>query len=184
MIREVVVSEVCPTDIRLGLTYIAPGNGTWFVRKPKKAKPEPDLVEGHNAKHWHGRFHTQLAHNHELERINGSHRRHLRESEKEVKDARKDAQYWQNKYAVLAASINEVPDEPSPPTRPDEPPVGSFFRVDRTGFEFWRFASMEDGYGYWQISPRSEEPDWERWDDITEPGDTITLLYLREVPND
>ena len=69
-------------------------------------------------------------------------------------------------------------------TRPDEPPVGTFFRVDRTGFEFWRFASMEDGYGYWQISPRSEEPDWERWDDITEPGDTITRLYLREVPND
>ena len=109
VIREVVVSEVCPISIRLGLTYIAPGNGTWFVRKPKKAKP---------------------------------------------------------------------------PVRPDEPPVGSFFRVDRTGFEFWRFASMEDGYGYWQISPRSEEPDWERWDDITEPGDTITRLYLREVPND
>lgn len=76
------------------------------------------------------------------------------------------------------------PKKAKPPVRPDEPPVGSFFRVDRTGFEFWRFASMEDGYGYWQISPRSEEPDWERWDDITEPGDTITRLYLREVPND
>jgi len=76
------------------------------------------------------------------------------------------------------------PKKAKPPVRPDEPPVGSFFRVDRTGFEFWRFASMEDGYGYWQISPRSEEPDWERWDDVTEPGDTITLLYLREVPND
>lgn len=109
MIREGGVREVGPRSIRLGLTYIAPGNGTWYVRKPKKAKP---------------------------------------------------------------------------PVRPDEPPVGSFFRVDRTGFEFWRFASMEDGYGYWQISPRSEEPDWERWDDITEPGDTITRLYLREVPNE
>ena len=117
VIREVVVSEVCPRtssradsrSIRLGLTYIAPGNGTWYVRKPKKAKP---------------------------------------------------------------------------PTRPDEPPVGSFFRVDRTGFEFWRFASMEDGYGYWQISPRSEEPDWERWDDITEPGDTITRLLLVEATDD
>ena len=105
MIREGGVREVGPTSIRLGLTYIAPGNGTWYIRKPKKAKP---------------------------------------------------------------------------PTRPDEPPVGSFFRVDRTGFEFWRFASMEDGYGYWQISPRSEEPDWERWDDITEPGDTTTLLELTE----
>ena len=109
VIREVAVREVGPRSIRLGLAYIAPGNGTWFVRKPKKAKP---------------------------------------------------------------------------PTRPDEPPVGSFFRVDRTGFEFWRFASMEDGYGYWQISPRSEEPDWERWDDITEPGDTITRLLLVEATDD
>ena len=73
------------------------------------------------------------------------------------------------------------PKKAKPPVRPDEPPVGAFFRVDRTGFEFWRFASMEDGYGYWQISPRSEEPDWERWDDITEPGDTIKMLELREV---
>ena len=39
VIREVVVSEVCPRSIRLGLTYIAPVNGTWYVRKPKKAKP-------------------------------------------------------------------------------------------------------------------------------------------------
>lgn len=109
VIREVVVGEVGPRFIRLGLAYIAPGNGTWFVRKPKKAKP---------------------------------------------------------------------------PTRPDEPPVGTFFRVDRTGFEFWRFASMEDGYGYWQISPRSEEPDWERWDDVTEPGDTITRLLLVEATDD
>ena len=109
VIREVAVREVGPRSIRLGLAYIAPSNGTWFIRKPKKAKP---------------------------------------------------------------------------PVRPDEPPVGSFFRVDRTGFEFWRFASMEDGYGYWQISPRSEEPDWERWDDITEPGDTITRLLLVEATDD
>ena len=39
VIREVVVREVGPRSIRLGLAYIAPGNGTWFVRKPKKAKP-------------------------------------------------------------------------------------------------------------------------------------------------
>ena len=109
VIREVAVREIAPDGIRLGLAWAGRNMGTFYVRKPKKAKP---------------------------------------------------------------------------PVRPDEPPVGSFFRVDRTGFEFWRFASMEDGYGYWQISPRSEEPDWERWDDITEPGDTITRLYLREVPND
>jgi len=162
----------------------APECRTWFVRKPKKAKPEPDLVEGHDATHWHRRFLKQLNHNEQIERSATARNQKLQRLEKEVNDARKDAQYWQDKYAVLAASINEVPDEPSPPTRPDEPPVGLIFRVDRTGFEFWRFASMEDGYGYWQISPRSEEPDWERWDEITIPGDTITRLYLSEVPND
>lgn len=157
-------------------------NYQWYIRsnEPKKAKPEPGLVEGHTATHWHRRFLKQLNHNEQLQAVNSGRRVKMQRLEKEVKDACKDTQYWQGKYAVLAASINEVPDEPSPPTRPDEPPVGSFFRVDRTGFEFWRFASMEDGYGYWQISPRSEEPDWERWDDITDHGDTITLLELTE----
>jgi len=73
VIREVVVSEVCPRSIRLGLTYIAPGNGTWYVRKPKKAKP---------------------------------------------------------------------------PVRPDEPPVGSFFRVDRTGELYLRMHEGNGDYGY------------------------------------
>ena len=108
MIREVVVSEVCPRSIRLGLAYIAPGNGTWYVAKPKKAKP---------------------------------------------------------------------------PTRPDEPPVGSFFRVDRTGELYLRMHEGNGDYGYVSLLG-DREGDLCTWTDITDHGDTITLLYLREVPND
>ena len=104
VIREVVVSEVCPRSIRLGLTYIAPGNGTWYVRKPKKAKP---------------------------------------------------------------------------PTRPDEPPVGSFFRVDRTGIEWVRVGTWIHGY---QLIPCDDEQ--RSWESITEPGDTIQRLWLTSEPTE
>ena len=108
VIREVVVREVGPRSIRLGLAYIAPGNGTGFVRKPKKAKP---------------------------------------------------------------------------PVRPDEPPVGSFFRVDRTGREFYRYPQVSLTH-YFHLACDAGDRPWVAWADVTEPGDTITRLYLREVPND
>ena len=102
VIREVVVSEVCPRSIRLGLTYIAPGNGTWYIRKPKKAKPL---------------------------------------------------------------------------TRPDEPPVGSFFRVGGAlSAAYRRHDKTIDGY-FCITSPTG----WRNWHEITEPGDTITMLELLEV---
>ena len=104
VIREVVVSEVCPRSIRLGLTYIAPGNGTWYVRKPKKAKP---------------------------------------------------------------------------PVRPDEPPVGSFFRVDRTGELYLRMHEGDGDYGYVSLLG-DREGVLCTWTDITNHGDTITLLELTE----
>ena len=104
VIREVVVSEVCPRSIRLGLAYIAPGNGTWYVRKPKKAKP---------------------------------------------------------------------------PVRPDEPPVGSFFRVDRTGREFYRYPQVSLTH-YFHLACDAGDRPWVAWADVTEPGDTITLLELTE----
>ena len=105
VIREVAVREIAPDGIRLGLTYIAPGNGTWYIRKPtEKAKP---------------------------------------------------------------------------PTRPDEPPVGSFFRVERTGVEYVRVEKyglrqyfLVAGLGHWA------------WDEITIPGDTITRLLLVEATDD
>ena len=104
VIREVVVREVGPRSIRLGLAYIAPGNGTWFVRKPKKAKP---------------------------------------------------------------------------PVRPDEPPVGSFFRVDRTGREFYRYPQVSLTH-YFHLACDAGDRPWVAWADVTEPGDTITLLDLVE----
>ena len=167
----------------------APECRTWFVRKPKKAKPEPDLVEGHDAKFWFCRWEKQLNHNEQLQAANSGRRVKMQRLEKEVKDACKDTQYWQNKYAVLAASINEVPDEPSPPTRPDEPPVGSFFRVERTGNTYLRrvcqggncvadyllVEGWHDGYGPSRTG---------HWEAFTEPGDTITRLLLVEATDD
>jgi len=182
VIREVAVSEIAAHGIRLGMTWAAQAQGTWFVRKPKKAKPEPDLVEGHDAKFWFGRWEKQLNHNEQLQAVNSGRRVKMQRLEKEVNDARKYAQYWQDKYAVLAASINEVPDEPTPPTRPDEPPVGSFFRVDRTG---GKFLSIEPNGDYRYLVLDRATDDWPSdtrpWDEITEPGDTITMLELREV---
>ena len=104
VIREVAVREVGPRSIRLGFAYIAPGNGTWYVRKPKKAKP---------------------------------------------------------------------------PVRPDEPPVGSFFRVDRTGREFYRYPQVSLTH-YFHLACDAGDRPWVAWADVTEPGDTITLLELTE----
>ena len=71
------------------------------------------------------------------------------------------------------------PKKSKPPTRPDEPPVGSFFRVDRTAkvyirrIEAQRYLPLNTGYG--------EDQGYRHWNDITEPGDTITMLELWEV---
>ena len=161
----------------------APECRTWFVRKPKKAKPEPDLVEGHDAKFWFGRWEKQLNHSEQLQAVNSGRRVKMQRLEKEVKDACKDTQYWQNKYAVLAASANDLPEKPKPLTRPDEPPVGSFFRVDRTGELYLRMHEGNGDYGYVSLLG-DREGDLCTWTDITDHGDTITLLYLREVPNE
>lgn len=161
----------------------APECRTWFVRKPKKAKPEPDLVEGHDAKFWFGRWEKQLNHNEQLQAANSGRRVKMQRLEKEVKDARKDAQYWQNKYAVLAASANDLPEKPKPLTRPDEPPVGSFFRVDRTGELYLRMHEGNGDYGYVSLLG-DREGDLCTWTDITDHGDTITRLLLVEATDD
>lgn len=133
VIREVVVSEVCPRSIRLGLTYIAPGNGTWYVRKPKKAKPELSPTE----KAW---------------------------------------------FTMPTISEPYTPPFP-PPTRPDEPPVGSFFRVDRTGELYLRMHEGNGDYGYVSLLG-DREGDLCTWTDITDHGDTITRLLLVEATDD
>ena len=75
------------------------------------------------------------------------------------------------------------PKKAKPPTRPDEPPVGAFFRVDRTGELYLRMHEGNGDYGYVSLLG-DREGDLCTWTDITDHGDTITRLYLREVPND
>lgn len=63
---------------------------------------------------------------------------------------------------------------------PEEPEVGQFFRVDRTGDIYHRglvdadneylFLNRYDGAGYWY-----------KFCEIVSPGDTITLLELTEI---
>lgn len=74
------------------------------------------------------------------------------------------------------------PKKPKPLTRPEEPPVGSFFRVDRTGDAFQRCVGDGD-WCYLILGDSDRASDLETWGDITEPGDTITKLRLVEVPD-
>ncbi len=71
------------------------------------------------------------------------------------------------------------PKKAKPPTRPDEPPVGSFFRVDRTGELYLRMHEGNGDYGYVSLLG-DREGDLCTWTDITDHGDTITLLELTE----
>jgi hypothetical protein len=306
VIREVVVSEVCPRFIRLGLAYIAPGNGTWYIRKPTEGKPVgkrqrrrylPTIADdkvrerffakvdkshgddgcwlwtgSKNAKGYgqfkfdglphlahrvaymmeHGEIEDEVldhlcrnracvnpAHlepvsvrentlrgetvatenanktncpkGHPLDVGNlrpssvkrgqrecqTCHRESARDQQRLVKEARKllgighveyVAQYGQSRNAALEV-IQSIakPKKPKDTARlqdsavterlqrPDEPPVGSFFRVDRTGVEYVRVEKyglrqyfLVAGLGHWA------------WDEITIPGDTITLLELTE----
>ncbi len=64
--------------------------------------------------------------------------------------------------------------KPSRPlTRPDEPPVGTFFRVDRPGkvyirrIEAQRYLPLNTGYG--------EDQGYRHWNDITKPGDIVDV---------
>lgn len=70
-----------------------------------------------------------------------------------------------------------------PLTRPDEPPVGSFFRVDRTGREFYRYPQVSLTH-YFHLACDAGDRPWVAWADVTEPGDTITRLLLVEATDD
>ncbi len=171
-----VATNVTDLQIGVGPYNLYKNEGTWYIAKPKKAKPDSELADGHSAHHWRNRYNKQLDHNKQLEASNAGRRVKMQRLEKEAKDARRWVVEWESRYAVLAASINELPKKPTPPTRPDEPPVGSFFRVDRTGIEWVRVGTWIHGY---QLIPCDDEQ--RSWETITEPGDTIQMLELREV---
>lgn len=75
------------------------------------------------------------------------------------------------------------PKKAKPPTRPDEPPVGSFFRVDRTGREFYRYPQVSLTH-YFHLACDAGDRPWVAWADVTEPGDTITRLLLVGATDD
>ena len=161
----------------------APECRTWFVRKPKKAKPDSELADGHTAHYWRNKYNKQLDHSKQLEASNAGRRVKMQGLEKEAEDARHSEIKWASRYAALAASINELPKKPTPPTRPDEPPVGSFFRVDRTGELYLRMHEGNGDYGYVSLLG-DREGDLCTWTDITDHGDTITRLLLVEATDD
>ena len=74
------------------------------------------------------------------------------------------------------------PKKAKPLTRPDEPPVGTFFRVDRNGSgnSYRRVENPLNPNVTLYISFSTPGVTL-HWEDITEPGDTWTLLELREV---
>ena len=173
-----IVTDLEGGDIVVGINgYIHPLTGTWYIAKPKKAKPDSELADGHTAHYWRNRYNKQLDHNKQLEASNAGRRVKMQRLEKEAKDARRWVVEWESRYAVLAASINELPEEPTPPTRPDEPPVGTFFRVDRCSLVTYR--RVDNGLnGYICVTTPSS---WLNWNNIVDLGDTIKMLELREV---
>ena len=178
-----IVTDLEGGDIVVGINgYIHPLTGTWYIAKPKKAKPDSELADGHTAHYWRNKYNKQLDHSKQLEASNAGRRVKMQGLEKEAEDARHSEIKWASRYAALAASINELPKKPTPPTRPDEPPVGTFFRVDRTG---GKFLSIEPNGDYRYLVLDRATDDWPSdtrpWDEITEPGDTIKMLELREV---
>lgn len=171
-----VATNVTDLQIGVGPYNLYKNEGTWYIAKPKKAKPDSELADGHSAHYWRNRYNKQLDHNKQLEASNAGRKVKMQRLEKEAKDARRWVVEWESRYAVLAASINELPEEPTPPTRPDEPPVGSFFRVDRTGIQYVRIQK----YSLREYFVAGELGNY-TWELITEPGDTIQMLELREV---
>ena len=172
-----VVTNVTDLEIGVGPYNLYKNEGTWYIAKPKKAKPDSELADGHSAHYWRNRYNKQLDHNKQLEASNAGRRVKMQRLEKEAKDARRWVVEWESRYAVLAASINELPEEPTPPTRPDEPPVGTFFRVDRCSLVTYR--RVDNGLnGYICVTTPSS---WLNWNNIVDLGDTIQMLELREV---
>ena len=69
------------------------------------------------------------------------------------------------------------PKKAKPLTRPDEPPVGTFFRVDRRPLTTYRRVDNALN-GYICVTTPSS---WLNWNNIVDLGDTIKMLELREV---
>jgi len=90
-------------------------------------------------------------------------------------------------YTVSAKEMPKIgdwyirkPKKRKPLTRPDEPPVGSLFRIGGNPTAWLRHADNADGLTICPYVSVDGDPFWAEWEFITEPGDTITLLELEE----
>ena len=96
------------------------------------------------------------------------------EVDSDFKDAVAKAEKIGSEFLIAE---NELPKKPTPPTRPDEPPVGTFFRVDRRPLTTYRRVDNARN-GYICVTTPSS---WLNWNNIVDLGDTIKMLELREV---
>jgi len=151
----------------IGIFALGPDR-TWYVRKPKPAKDT-----------YHAELEAEVK---ELKVERDETQAQLDDALLTIAEKNTELEKWKRKAVALAQQMRADARE-AELVRPDEPPVGSFFRVERTGETYWRHYPFS-GAAYWPFTPYTEcgaDNDWCRWDEITEPGDTITILQLVEV---
>lgn len=73
------------------------------------------------------------------------------------------------------------PKPAKPLTRPDEPPVGTLFRIGSNPTVWLRHTGNADGMTVCPYVSIDADPFWAEWEFITKPGDTIQLLKLVAV---
>lgn len=87
------------------------------------------------------------------------------------------------KARIAELEANQAIPEPEP-VMPEEPPVGAFFKVDRSNRTFYRANLGNDKCEYRGAYPGKLINFWYSFDQIVKPGDEIELLELRPVGED
>lgn len=148
--------------------YMHEANGrTWYVRKPKPAKDT-----------YYAELEAEVK---ELKAERDETHAQLDDAMLTVAEQRTNIASLEKAIRSLNNYINRLESQKAePPTRPDEPPDGSFFRVDRTG-ELFRTYGPTGWREYLGVGSPGIQRLWSGWSEITEPGDTITRLELTEV---
>lgn len=200
-----VANYVTDQEIGVGPYNLYKDQGTWYIAKPKKAKPFPpagfapdatnasdDTEPWHNADMWCDEYIKEVSRNRQLVADTTDLRVKIQETEARLKitydnlqdayatidDQAAEIEKWKTKAVALAKQMR-ADKRDAEPTRPDEPPVGSFFRVDRTGIQYVRIQK----YNLKEYFVVSELGNY-TWEFITEPGDTLTMLFLTEATDD
>ncbi len=150
----------------IGIFALGPDR-TWYVRKPKPAKDT-----------YYAELEAEVK---ELKSERDETHAQLDDAMLTVAEQRTNIASLEKAIRSLNNYINRLESQKAePPTRPDEPPDGSFFRVDRTG-ELFRTYGPTGWREYLGVGSPGIQRLWSGWSEITEPGDTITMLELVEV---